>query len=118
VTEEIMRAYLEELEYLRSKDKENENRLQMAIEEQQACDYLLEVQNLKIREFEVAISNSRLSLNEAVSEKNRKHKAEIKRIRRERSDYESQTNQLIAQLNEQMATMQTMAMSRIEVCSR
>lgn len=115
VTEEVLKAYLEELAYLRAKDVESENRLQMAAEEQEAVNFLLEVQNQKIREFETAISSSRLRQNEIISEKNRKHKAEIRRMSKERADYEAQTNQVITQLNEQLNSLQTMAMARIEV---
>ena len=115
VTEEVLKAYLEELAHLRAKDVESENRLQMANEEQQATYFLLEVQNQKIREFETAISSNRLRQNETISEKNRKHKSEIRKLNKERAEYEAQTNHVITQLNEQLNSLQTMAMTRIEV---
>ena len=115
VTEEVLKAYLEELAHLRAKDVESENRLQMANEEQQAANFMLEVQNQKIKEFEMAISSNRLRQNETISEKNRKHKAETRKLLKERAEYEAQTNLVIAQLNEQLNSLQTMAMTRIEV---
>ena len=115
VTEEVLKAYLEELAHLRAREVESENRLQMANEEQQATYFLLEIQNQKIKEFEMAISSNRLRQNETISEKNRKHKAEIRKLNKERAEYEAQTNHVIAQLNEQLNSLQTMAMTRIEV---
>lgn len=103
-----------ECQALRTKVVEQENRIRMAVEEHHALNFVIEVQSQKIREYEVAISNSRLRQNEVISEKARKHKNEVRRLTKERVEYESQANTLIQQMTEQMNSLQTMAMARID----
>jgi hypothetical protein len=114
IAEQTISKLLNDCESLRDKTNEDENRLGLASEELQACSFLMDVQNQKIRELEVAISNNRLKQNETLSEKTRKHKGEMRHLAKEKKDYESRADAAIAQMHEQFNAFQTMAMSRIE----
>jgi hypothetical protein len=90
----------------------------MAVEEHQALTFIVEVQQLRIKETEILASNNRIKHNESLSEKTKKHKNEIKRLAKERAEYESKADALINQLNDQMNSLQAMAMDRIGVSIR
>lgn len=115
VTQGILRDTQVEYDRLQATNQQNEARLAMAVEDHEALNFVIAVQNLKIRELEVSISNSRLQHNETLSEKHRKHKSELRRLNRERIEYEARAESMIAQMTEQMNALQTMAMARIEV---
>jgi hypothetical protein len=61
------------------------------------------------------ISTDRIEQNEAISGKNRKHKAEVKRLTAERAAYEERANGMVKQMTEQMTMLQETAMERIQV---
>lgn len=50
-----------------------------------------------------------------VINRSRKHKSEIMKLQKEKIEYERRAAAMIQQVNEQMASLQSMAMSRIEV---
>lgn len=86
-------------------------------EDLQAMMFLNSVLEQKISELEHAMSQDRLEQNEHGASRGKKHKAELKRLAHERSDYEDRANQMIAEMGEQMAMLQSTAMDRIEVSS-
>ena len=83
-------------------------------EELQAMTFLNGVQEQQLLELEESVHRMRLDANEAISNRIRKHKTELKRLATDRANYEDQANQMIAQMGEQMGLLQQMAMSRIE----
>ena len=84
-------------------------------EELHAMMFLNSILEQRVSELEQAISVDRLESNEADSNRGKKHKAELKKLAVERTSYEDRANQMISQMSEQMALLQSMAMSRIEV---
>jgi len=83
-------------------------------EELNAMLFLNSVQEQQIGELHNVVSRERLELNETLSGRVRKHRAEVKRLNAERASYEERANQMVAQMGEQMALLQQMAMGRIE----
>jgi hypothetical protein len=86
-------------------------------EDLQAMMFLNSVLEQKICELEHAMSQDRLEQSEHGASRGKKHKAELKRLAHERSDYEDRANQMISEMGEQMAMLQSTAMDRIEVSS-
>lgn len=87
-------------------------------EELQAMTFLNSILEQRVAELEQTISQDRLETNETVSNRGKKHKLELKRLAQERSSYEERANQMVTQMGEQMALLQSMAMGRIEVISQ
>lgn len=73
------------------------------------------LQEQRILELEQKQSSDRMDMNEALSQKSRKHRAAVKKLQQERAAYEERADSMIAQMTEQMTQLQKMAMSRIEV---
>lgn len=86
-------------------------------EDLHAMLFLNSVLEQKINELEQTISQDRLEQNENGANRGKKHKLELKRLALDRANYEERANQMIAEMGEQMALLQSMAMGRIEVCS-
>lgn len=84
-------------------------------DELQAMTFLNSILEQRVNELEQTISQDRLDANESASNRGKKHKLELKRLALERSSYEDRANQMVTQMGEQMALLQTMAMGRIEV---
>ena len=84
-------------------------------EELQAMTVLNSILEQRVNELEQTISQDRLDANESASNRGKKHKSELKRLANERSSYEDRANQMVTQMGEQMALLQSMAMGRIEV---
>lgn len=95
-------------------NSENQNRIQMAEEEINALYFENSIQQQRIKELEQSISSDRIDHNESSSNKARKHKAELKQLAKEKSEYEERANTMIQQMAEQMTTLQNMAMERID----
>ena len=53
--------------------------------------------------------------NDKLSERVKKYKNEISRLKHDRQDYEGKSNDNIRQMTEQMTKLQSFAMKRIEV---
>jgi chromosome segregation ATPase len=87
----------------------------MCIEDLKVKDFYCGVQDLKIQELEERLSSQRLEYHESVASKQRKYKNLVKKAQQEKADYESQSNSMMKQLNEQMMQLQTFAMQRIQV---
>ena len=102
------------LKNTKASEAELHNKASMALEEIEALTFLNAIQEQKIIELDQSISKDRMEQNEAISSKARKHKAEIKKMNQDKIEYEERANQMMQQMSEQMAMLQTMAMSRIE----
>lgn len=90
------------------------NKSKMAQEEIFAYMFENSVQAQKIEELEQAISKDRIETSEAIADKVRKHKDELRKLATERAEYENRANYMIREVNDQMAMLQQMAMQRIE----
>jgi hypothetical protein len=84
-------------------------------EDLHAMLFLNSVLEQKINELEQTISQDRLEQYENGANRVKKHKLELKRLALDRANYEERANQMIAEMGEQMALLQTMCMGRIEV---
>lgn len=114
-----------EVEKVKSKESEgtysakafwNEvNKQAVCQNELEAMIFLNSIQEQQINELVQKISKSRLDQNEDLVNRGKKHKHELKKIAKDRASYEERANEMISQMGEQMALLQSMAMSRIEV---
>lgn len=91
--------------------KEQFNALVM---EMQAQVFTNALQSQQIEELECTISRDRLDNNEHEASKKKKFKKEKAKLEQEKMQVEERANDMVAQLTEQMNTIQTVAMSRIE----
>ena len=89
----------------------------IAQEDANATRFMCSLQEQRIGELEQKQSSDRMDMNEALSQKSRKHRAAVKKLQQERAAYEERADSMIAQMTEQMTQLQKMAMSRIEVGS-
>jgi hypothetical protein len=87
----------------------------IAVEEANALRFFSSLQEQRIEELDQQVSSNRLERNEALSQKSRKHRAAVKKMNQDRAEYEARADSMIQQMTEQMALLQKMAMSRIEV---
>lgn len=87
----------------------------VAQEDANATRFMCSLQEQRIMELEVKQSSDRMDMNEALSQKSRKHRAAVKKLQQERAAYEERADSMIAQMTEQMTQLQKMAMARIEV---
>jgi hypothetical protein len=87
----------------------------MAYNEIHALNFLNDILQQKNADLENQISSDRLTQNENASNKSRKHKQEVEKLKEEKENFERRANELIGQLNEQMTMLQTVAMDRITV---
>ena len=102
--------------HIPSADKNNlEKKTSLLEEELHAMMFLNSILEQRINELEQAISMDRLESNETISNRGKKHKAELKKLALERSNYEERAHQMITQVTAQMALLQSTAMGRIEV---
>lgn len=83
-----------------------------------AVCFFTQVQGQKIEEQESLLMTSKMDYQEEVSAKNRKYKTMIKKMQAEKASYENGANAIIKQLNEQMAELQKVALTRIQVRCR
>ena len=95
--------------------REAVERLQMCVEETQAMAFHNDILTQKVEELESAQSMDRMNSHEVESQKSQKHKKEIKMLREKNQEYEKRANDMVAEMGEQMAALQDMAMKRIEV---
>ena len=94
----------------------HEKSIEISLQEDlQAMMFLNSVLEQKIIELEQTISRDRLEQNEHGANRGKKHKAELKRLTQERSNYEERANQMMTEMGEQMLLLQNTAMGRIEV---
>ena len=78
-------------------------------------NFLNEVLEQKVAEVQEQMSLERMTLQEQLADRRKKHKIEIKRLMAEKVIYEERANSVIEQFREQMAQLQAVAMTRIEV---
>jgi hypothetical protein len=102
------------LQALRTRDQERETVCAMMREEMEALRFVIAVQEQKVTELEDSAALARIDKNEALSHRSKKYKAALSKVSKERSEYEARANAVIQQMNEQMASLQTLAMERIE----
>lgn len=100
---------------LKQRETELEHSLQMASEEIQALQFSIAIMEQRILELEDGAAVARIEKNEALAHRTKKYKSAINKINKEKTDYEARANAMIMQLNEQMASLQTVAMERMEV---
>jgi len=93
------------------------NAATIAQEDANATRFMCSLQEQRISELEQKQSSDRMDMNEALSQKSRKHRTAVKKLQQERAAYEERADSMIAQMTEQMTQLQKMAMSRIEVDS-
>jgi hypothetical protein len=72
----------------------------------------------RVDELEVEASGARLHLHEKLADQRRRHKAETKRMATDRAAYEERANAMVVQMNDQMQTLQSAAMVRIETLEK
>lgn len=94
--------------------READDRAMCVQEELNAMMFLNSVQEQQLLELDQTSSAERLHMHESLSNRTRKHKAEVKKLNAEHANYENQANQMITQMTEQMEMLQQMAMGRIE----
>jgi hypothetical protein len=87
----------------------------VAMQEVISVGFLNDVLEQKNLELDCKISSERMTVNENASDKSRKHKQEIEKLKKEKNSMATRTDEMILQLNEQMAQLQTFAMDRIAV---
>jgi len=75
--------------------------------------FINSVNEQKIEEMEIKLSHERMNCNEDGREVRRKHKTQLKQILEEKMQFEERTDTMIKELNEQMNSIQDMAMQRI-----
>jgi hypothetical protein len=97
--------------------REAVERLQMCMEESQSQAFHNEILNQRISELESSQSMDRMNTHEVESQKSQKHKKEIKMLKDKNNEYEKRANAMVAEMADQMAALQDMAMKRIEVNS-
>jgi hypothetical protein len=91
------------------------NTLAMASEEISQLQFTAAIQEQKISQLETLSTRLRIEQEETSAARNKKHKSEMHKLMREKVEYEERANEMIKQMNEQMSTLQAMAMNRIEV---
>lgn len=85
-----------------------------AWEEVNAINFVNSIMDQKLTEVESELSANRMDSNEANREKLQKYKSKIKKMQKDKQEYEAGADAMIKQLTEQMTTLQSMAMKRIE----
>ena len=95
--------------------REAVERLQMCVEEVQALTFHNDILTQRVDELESCQSRDRMHTHELESSKSQKHRREIKMLKEKNVEYETRANAMVAEMAEQMAQLQDMAMKRIEV---
>ncbi|RYG66932.1 hypothetical protein EON64_08575 [archaeon] len=85
----------------------------MSREETESVRFLNAIQELKIEELTSSLSLNAIEKQEALTQRNKKYKQALSKLKQEKEAYEQRANGVIAQLNEQMTSLQTVAMERI-----
>jgi hypothetical protein len=98
--------------------READDRAMCVQEELNAMMFLNDVQEQQLLELDQTMTSERLNMHESLSSRTRKHKAEVRKLTAEHTNYENQANQMMAQMTEQMEMLQKVAMSRIETLVR
>jgi len=75
--------------------------------------FINSVNEQRIQEMEIKMSHDRMNQNEDEREIKRKHKIQLKQVLEEKSEFEERAGTMIEELNEQMNSIQDMAMRRI-----
>lgn len=91
-----------------------EEREDMFTEDIQAKEFYISIQDQRISELEEESSGHRLQYHEAMS-KIKKYKTNIKKLEYEKQSFENKSKNMMNQLNEQMAQLQSFALERIQV---
>lgn len=111
----LLKQQQEEIAKITAANQQTMELYLMAKEEIQMLNFVNSLQEIKIGELEDSISQDRMNHMESSGNKTRKHKSEIQKLQKEKTEYEERANGMILEMNEQMTKLQTMAMSRIEV---
>eukprot|EP01031_Cornospumella_fuschlensis_P030587 gene30587-36960_t len=90
----------------------------MCREETESVRFLNAIQELKIEELTSSLSLNTIEKQEALTQRSKKYKQALSKLKQEKDAYEQRANGVIAQLHEQMASLQTMAMERIAVLEK
>jgi hypothetical protein len=89
----------------------------MSVDENKALQFENDVLHQTIEDLEMQLSQSRMNAFETDvdTDKIKKQSATIRFLRQKNEEYENRANTMVAEMTEQMATLQEMAMSRIQV---
>lgn len=90
----------------------------MSREETESMRFLNAIQELKIEELTSSLSLNAIEKQEALTQRSKKYKQALNKLKQEKEAYEQRANGVIMQLNEQMASLQTVAMERITVLEK
>lgn len=90
---------------------------QMSVAENEALSFENEVLNQTVESLETQLSQSRMASFEAAedTEKVKRQQATIRFLRLKNEEYEARANNVVTEMTEQMAKLQDMAMTRIQV---
>lgn len=115
--DELQAAQYDIAKYL-DRERQLQNTNAMAMEEIAALQFTVSILEQKVVELEEGASVAQIEKNEALAYKAKKYKAAINKVNREKGEYEARANAVIQQMNEQMSSLQTVAMERIETLER
>lgn len=89
----------------------------MAVDENKALQFENDVLNQSVEDLEMQLSQSRMNAfeTEVDTDKIKKQSATIRFLRQKNEEYENRANTMVTEMTEQMATLQEMAMKRIQV---
>lgn len=99
------------------RQREAETRCEMSTDDIHALRFENSILHQKMEEMDEKCSQYRMDQNERIARKDRKQKADMKRLMTEKSEYEDRANKMIQQLNDQLMNLQQLAMQRIQVRS-
>eukprot|EP01039_Chlorochromonas_danica_P007266 gene7266-8036_t len=116
--EEMLQSLADEVTRYKSREHEQAAMLSMAREEIATLHFSASLQEQKILELEDRAALAKIEKNEALSHRSRKYKTAINKITKEKHDYEERANAMIQQMNDQMASLQAVAMQRIEMLEK
>lgn len=107
-----------DLAQCKARDSEQTDRVAMAKEEIDALQFTVSIVEQKVLELQDAAALAAIDNHEAIAHRNKKYKAALARVNKEKKEYEERANAVIQQMNEQMSSLQTMAMERIEALEK
>ncbi len=115
--EKIIRQQKDFIEQLIQEKKLVAERENMFTEDIQVKEFFISLQEQKISELEEESTSRRLQYLDTVS-KVKKYKANIKKLEYEKQSFENKSKNMMNQLNEQMAQLQSFALERIQVITK
>lgn len=90
------------------------DREEMYTEDIKVKEFYMAIQDQKIDQLDNEVSTLRMKYHDATG-KLKKYKLSLKQLSKEKEEFESKSNLMVSQLNEQMIQLQTLAVERIQV---